>query len=66
MVYFGFIIKNEGGKFSATGTTEEAKAIEGAGDSFDAIFTVSTLKFINQTSFVFSSYRQIRQISPFV
>eukprot|EP00041_Stephanoeca_diplocostata_P004837 m.52267 g.52267 ORF g.52267 m.52267 type:complete len:123 (+) comp15398_c0_seq1:56-424(+) len=38
MVTFGFIIKDEGGKFSATGTTEEAKTIEGAGDSFDAIF----------------------------
>jgi len=37
MVFFGFIITGSGSSWSAKGTSEEAKAIEGAGDSYAAI-----------------------------
>lgn len=37
MVFFGFIITGSGSSWSAKGTTDEAKAIEGAGDSYQGI-----------------------------
>ena len=51
-VFFGFIITGSGSTWSAKGTSEEAKAIEGAGDSYAAIIKVGVSYLFLGISFI--------------